>query len=119
MTHTKHTPWEAVPFAGAWAVRDSRNSPIVSGLSESTARLIAASPATAAERDRLREVNADLLAALRKIGYEPFGPADATHAEVLQAIEDFARALLARLDNGPQNDVQAAIGGLTQTPMEW
>ena len=44
MTHTQHTPWEAVPFAGAWAVRDSRNSPIASGLSEPTARLIAAAP---------------------------------------------------------------------------
>ena len=29
------------------------------------------------------------------------------------------REHVARLDNGPQNDVQAAIGGLTQTPMEW
>ena len=38
--------------------------------------------------------------------------------ELVSALHD-ARTLLARLDNGPQNDVQAAIGGLTQTPMEW
>ena len=34
---------------------------------EANARLIAAAPETAAERDRLREVNADLLAALEDI----------------------------------------------------
>src|SRR6267142_5734065 len=32
---------------------------------------------------------------LHKIGYEPFGAADATHAEVLEAITEYARAAIA------------------------
>lgn len=37
---------------------------------EANARLIAAAPETAAERDRLKEANAELLQALREIGRE-------------------------------------------------
>lgn len=43
------------------------------GKTEANARLMAAAPETAAERDRLREINADLLAALEAVyamGYE-------------------------------------------------
>ena len=38
--------------------------------------------------------------ALRHIAYEPFGHAEASHAEVLGAITKYARAALARLDEG-------------------
>jgi len=45
------------------------------------------------------------------------------HDEKVFRITGNARALLAKLDSSndgePKNDVQAAIGGLTQTPMEW
>jgi hypothetical protein len=50
-------------------------------MSEANARLIAAAPETAAERDRLRDVNEELLAALREIvciGYLDFGQACAS-----------------------------------------
>ena len=55
-------------------VADARNWWICSdahshGNRESDARLIAAAPETAAERDRLRHVNADLLAALAELSY--------------------------------------------------
>jgi len=53
-----------------WIYTQSGN--IIAGIfinddSEANARLIAAAPETAAERDQLREVNADLLAALEAV----------------------------------------------------
>ena len=51
-----------------------------------------------AELERARATVAELREGLRKIAYEPFGQTDASHAEVLQKIENLARALLAKLD---------------------
>lgn len=53
---------------------------------EANARLIASAP--------------DLLEALRRIAYEPFGPSDATHEQVLEAITGLARAAIANLEGG-------------------
>lgn len=83
MGETKHTP-------GPWTVEDPlgpetlwiveagkathewrciamvcRDPPIGAGEQQANARLIAAAPETAAERDRLRELNAELVEALR------------------------------------------------------
>jgi len=48
----------------------------------------------ATELPRLREENDRLRAALQRIAYKPFGAADATHKEVLDAISDFAHETL-------------------------
>src|SRR3990170_7423446 len=50
--------------ARVWELDEILDKP---GLTEANARLIAAAPETAAERDQLREVNAELLAALELI----------------------------------------------------
>lgn len=47
---------------------------------------------------RAREVNAELVALLRQIAFEPFGPAEASHEHVLTAITDLARAALAKAE---------------------
>ena len=75
---TKHTPgpWQAQDYWIIGCVEDSWD--IMAGAdtacpkrvakvftSEADARLIAAAPETAAERDRLKEVNAELLEALK------------------------------------------------------
>jgi hypothetical protein len=51
---------------------------------EANARLIAAAP--------------EMLATLHKIGYEPWGHAEASHAEVLREVVAEVRALLARIE---------------------
>ena len=56
----------------------------------------------------LRRRVAVLTEAMRMIAYEPFGAADATHAQVLDSITNLARAELARaatdeLDKGKEN----------------
>ena len=70
-----HTPekWIAVngpapghPWAVGWNVYDENRERIATVTDGEDAHLIAASPETAAERDRLRAVNADLLAALEE-----------------------------------------------------
>ena len=101
---------------GPWVVRSSSNpnngsdwrdivsiapghlfSPVYVGEAmEFDAALIAAAPETAAERDHLRQVNADLLAALNTIAYDPIGPADASDAYVLNECVRVARAAIAR-----------------------
>jgi len=76
---SKHTPgpwiidWnisrlDVFSADAATLVATIRRSTLSAGLDDvakANARLIAAAPETAAERDRLREVNAELLAALR------------------------------------------------------
>ena len=69
---SKHTP-------GPWRIRQSyadqtythvysdTDDRIACTRSEANARLIAAAPETAAERDRLKEINAELLAALETL----------------------------------------------------
>ncbi|CAL8981576.1 hypothetical protein RHODGE_RHODGE_02863 [Rhodoplanes serenus] len=49
---------------------DDFDVPIGAGEQQANARLIAAAPETAAERDRLRELNAELVAALKRARYE-------------------------------------------------
>jgi hypothetical protein len=65
------------------------------GEMEANARLIAAAPETAAERDRLRHVNADLLAALRELSEwmrSHTGPRDGTHDMLCRACAALAKA---------------------------
>ncbi len=57
---------------------------------EANARLIAAAPETAAERDRLKEINAELLEALQKI----------VEIDVDGGISDIARAATASATGG-------------------
>ena len=74
MTHTKG-PWHTTvidTINGApamWAICDIQKGFIatVDSVNEADARLIAAAPETAAERDRLLTINADLLAALEDL----------------------------------------------------
>ena len=46
---------------------------------------------------RQRRAVAQLVEALRKIALEPFGLADATHADVLRDVTEYARATLRSL----------------------
>lgn len=48
------------------------------------------------ERNTLRTQRNDLLAALKRIAFEPQGEATASHAEVLRAVEGIARAAIAK-----------------------
>jgi len=54
--------------------------------------------AQAAELARLRAVNAELLAGLKRIAFEPLGDAEATHAQALEMATDIARAAIARAE---------------------
>jgi len=63
------------------------------------------------ELDELRAVTSELLALAVAVAAH-FAGTDAP-------LGSQVRALVSKLDDDPQNDVQAAIGGLTQTPMEW
>ena len=74
----QHTPgqWTVLSGgAGSWTLSGPEGEVIAqrpgwphrADESRANARLIAAAPETAAERDRLREVNADLLAACREV----------------------------------------------------
>lgn len=51
--------------------------------------------------DRLETINAELLEALKRIAFEPFGPSDATHEQVLEAITELARAAIAKATAKP------------------
>jgi hypothetical protein len=69
---TKHTPgpWEVNTLVRCWDILKAGEERLVGLLavvlsSEADALLIAAAPETAAERDRLKEVNAELLEALK------------------------------------------------------
>ena len=54
---------------------------------KANARLIAAAPETAAERDRLKEINSDLLAALERIEQQlDYGQTEAAHKTALSAL---------------------------------
>lgn len=75
MSGGKHTPGPWVySFESVdpeWAVVTTVGGSVIANVNsdhrqEANARLIAAAPETAAERDRLKEVNADLLAALKQ-----------------------------------------------------
>ncbi len=61
---------------------------------EANACLIAAAPETAAERDRLKQRNAELVKGLNKIGYELLGHVEASHREVLDMCVETARTTL-------------------------
>ena len=72
MSGDKHTksPWEIVDDNGVFCrIRSVKERRLIAtvpcGNTLANARLIAAAPETAAERDRLKEVNAELLAALK------------------------------------------------------
>ena len=77
--HTHHVPWDVAAV---------------------NSHLIAAAPETAAERDRLKEINAELLAALEEIrdGAISRYPAhvDAFKNRTKSQIEEVARAAIAR-----------------------
>jgi hypothetical protein len=87
----KHTPgpWKSnganQVFGGAYSgliatVTSTANPEIC----EADARLIAAAP--------------ELLEALKRIAYEPQGKADASHAEVLKAVEKIAKQAIAKAE---------------------
>jgi hypothetical protein len=65
-------------------------------LAEKRARLIAAAPETAAERDRLREINAELLAALEQLTRSVIGVNGIPGKRVSDVLLDDARAALAK-----------------------
>jgi hypothetical protein len=89
MTKAKHTPgpWVVGPVddtvvthLGADGARyivaeiaGDYNQPDTWPIMEANARLIAAAPETAAERDKLREINAEMLAALEAVAMSAVG----------------------------------------------
>lgn len=73
-TTAKHTPgpWEAVTSNSAWQVSDALGNRIATlntalVYQEEFAKLLAAAPETAAERDQLKAVNSELVEALENI----------------------------------------------------
>ncbi len=69
MTKLQHTfgPWKIKSYANPCEYRmiwDADGNEIASAVLKTHARLIVAAPETAAERDRLKEINAELLEAL-------------------------------------------------------
>jgi len=64
------------------------------------ARLIAAAPETAAERDRLREVNAELLAALRPLAFFSGSFRDEEDRDRLHEMFAVARAAISKATGG-------------------
>lgn len=83
---SKHTkgPWIVEPGVHGARIHTADGEDMVAeGIcNASDARLVAAAP--------------ELLEALRRIAYEPFGPSDATHEQVLDAITELARAAIAK-----------------------
>ncbi len=72
MSETKHTPgpWYAEPVINGkehWIISHGENGSSNIPATYANALLINAAPATAAERDRLKAINADLLEALRNL----------------------------------------------------
>ena len=114
MSGSKNTPgpWIAVANRGNNAVSDvvdrdgytiahCRNVSV--GCWEANARLIAAAPDTAAERDRLKEVNAELLSALKHL--LAFVEAHTEAGEVIPpyTVEHVrARAAIAKAERGAE-----------------
>ena len=78
---TKHTPgpWVPGPYGDVeWSegiICNVLPTPKDRSVRAANARLIAAAPETAAERDRLKESNSDLLAALKQ-AYDAINPTD-------------------------------------------
>jgi len=66
----------------------------VGGLERKVSRLEKENAELAARHAADQRKIAALVEALTKIAYEPFGESDATHAEVLDAITEYARAAL-------------------------
>jgi hypothetical protein len=104
MSAPKHTPgpwfrdqyghvhgWEPTEYGQRSVLLiDNRHSKATSA----DKTLIAAAPETAAERDRLREVNAELVAALEQIAHRAHKHAVCT--QVQYSLGDIARAALAK-----------------------
>lgn len=93
---SKHTPgpWTIQPpmiqRTPRWLIIGCGKVVADCGLSETVphdARLIAAAP--------------DMLEALKRIAYEPQGRSDASHADVLGAVEKIARAAIAKAEGRP------------------
>lgn len=67
-------------------------------MSDANARLIATAPETAAERDRLKEVNAELLKALRSLAFFSGSFGDEDDRERLNDMMAVARAAIAKAE---------------------
>lgn len=69
---TKHTPgpWHANRHRDLYYIYDEIGHCVATQVDAADAPLIAAAPETVAERDRLKESNAELLAALESLVYE-------------------------------------------------
>lgn len=70
----------------------SRQSP------EATRETTAQAEREARIRARIREAAPEMYALLRRLAYEPVGGPEASDREVLNALTDDARALLAKID---------------------
>src|SRR5689334_5767776 len=102
-----HTPgeWRRSSLAPLYIIAGNEPKPICSlgeydedskidvvfNNAKANARLIADAPKLLEQRDRL-------LAALRKIGYDPFGAADASAQQVLDQITELARTVIAEVE---------------------
>lgn len=102
-------PWHATlgqttPLGEIWHVdREGETMGFIAtlwseaGASEANARLVAAAPETAAERDRLREVNAEMLKALKYWAPLIAGHFEGTSDEMDERV-DALRAAIARAE---------------------
>ena len=106
--HAAHTPgpWSYLPPAKdenryiGWSIFSSEIEPVaevtINANSEANARLIAAAPETAAERDRLRDINAELVAAFEDLikRFVKCALVSGTYMEHAEAEIELHRALL-------------------------
>lgn len=109
----KHTPWtvdECEDAHGNITIRpadgttngDTSSSPIATVYHTQHAAIIAAAPETAAERDRLKAVNAELLAALK--GIRPLFDSDSNLLAVYTAEIEACEAAVAKAEQTGRAD---------------